>query len=289
MTSNFTSHFAGGYRFWPMLFCFLILAGVGAPVSAHSSGAIHPNFYQMSNDMDSSAAFQKAIERLDRAVIQKQREQLIKMKDKFRAWTDDSSYAPWAHYYVAYSNYRLNTTFAEERGGVDTDLADEALEHLRIAADHKPTKAEALALMSSFYGMKIDGAFSVMKYGPKANNAIKDALELAPENPRVQLLDAIGDYYKPSFAGGGMKNSIDGLEKSIQLFNNQVDNSTDQLIDWGHAEAYAWLGKLRMEQEEWEEARDLLKTALRIKKDYSWVRDELWPNLPGSKASADIN
>jgi hypothetical protein len=41
-----------------------------------------------------------------------------------------------------------------------------------------------------------------MTLGPRAGTAMQSALALAPENPRVVLLDAIATYYRPPMFGG---------------------------------------------------------------------------------------
>ena len=248
---------------------------------------LHPENKQNNDREGDRQSFKDAVERLDSAIIRHQKDSLLQLRETFLSRLKDSALAPYAHYYLAYCNYRLNTNFAEDRDNIDEKLTDEALKHLEEARKHDPIKAEVLALKSSLLGLKIAGPFSAMSQGPKANEAISKALELAPDNPRVAMLDAIGAYYKPSFAGGGMQKSIRGLKEATRLFERSGESGdaqapSQELITWGRAESYAWLAKLYLEEEQWDKAREMLLQAVDIRSDYRWVYEELNPALPDS-------
>ena len=273
-----------------------IIALSGGYVYGHSDGnflnasitrSLQPEKKPDFDTPDDRQSFKEAVEQLNSAVIRHRKDSLLQLKDTFRSWLKDGSLAPYAHYYVAYCNYRLNTNFAEERDNIDQELTDEGLEHINEAREHEPIRAEALALKSSLLGLKIAGPFSAMSNGPKANEAIGRALEIAPNNPRVAMLDAIGAYYKPSFAGGGMQKSIQGLKEATRLFERSGESGdaqapSQELITWGRAESYAWLAKLYLEEEQWDKAREMLLQAVDIRSDYRWVYEELNPALPDS-------
>jgi tetratricopeptide (TPR) repeat protein len=138
--------------------------------------------------------------------------------------------------------------------------------------------AEAQAMLGSCYGMKATGIFSGMKYGPKSDKAMKRAKELAPDNPRVVLLDAIGTFFKPSMFGGSVEGAVEGFQRAVELFENwQPPNA--YAPRWGDAEVYAWLGQGYEEAGDYEKAKEAYQQALKIKPGYPWVENLLLPEL----------
>jgi tetratricopeptide (TPR) repeat protein len=187
-------------------------------------------------------------------------------------------------YYLGYCNYRLVIFYQREK---DQELLkkhlDEAITQLEAAVKQNNKFAEAYALLSSCYGQKIGLAPMLgMTLGPRAGMTMQSALALAPDNPRVVLLDAIGAYYKPPMFGGSKETALTGFKRAAELFDRE--KITDPLQpDWGHAEAYAWLGIAYLDKSDKAAARAAFDRALAIAPEYGWVKYQLYPQVTDSK------
>ncbi|MDZ7401161.1 MAG: tetratricopeptide repeat protein [candidate division KSB1 bacterium] len=183
-------------------------------------------------------------------------------------------------YYLALADYRLTTFyFTIEAQDKAKAFLDDGIEQLQNCVTSKPDFAEAHSLLGALYGNKIAvNPFSAMVLGPKSGKEMAKALELEPNNPRTHLIAGWSAYFTPKMFGGGKDKAQQYFEQAIAFFNSyQV---TDPLLpNWGYEEAYTWLGMLQMENGELEAAKTNFEKALQINPDYSWVKNDLMPNL----------
>ncbi len=217
---------------------------------------------------------------IETAVDSLEPERLIEVNTKLQSLsqTADSEVKKYAYYYRGYSNYRLQNSFPQIDEDQQEKYLDQAVAMFEKAVEVDPKFAEAYAMLGSCYGMKASGFFSGMKYGPKSDNAMSKARELAPDNPRVVMLDAIGKLYKPSMFGGSTEGAIDGFTRAAELFEDwQAPNR--YAPRWGDAEVYAWLGQGYVQAEKYDEARTAYRKALDVKPGYPWVQNVLLPKL----------
>lgn len=194
------------------------------------------------------------------------------------AESNDPKIRKYALYFRGYSNYRLHSSIPGINEGQKEKYLDTAIEMFEEAVEIDPEFAEAHAMLGSCYGQKADGIFSGMKYGPKSDKAMKKAKELAPDNPRVVMLNAIGTLFKPSMFGGSTEGAIEGFKKAAELFKNwQPPNAFAPR--WGSAEVYAWLGQAYAMDEQYEKAREAYRRGLEVKPGYPWIEKVLLPEL----------
>lgn len=217
---------------------------------------------------------------IETAIDSLQPEQLVETDAELAmlAESNDPQIRKYALYYRGYSNYRLHSSIP----GIDEDqkekYLDEAIEMFKKAVEIDPDFAEAQAMLGSCYGQKADGIFSGMKYGPKSDEAMRKAKELAPDNPRVVMLNAIGTLFKPAMFGGSTEGAIKGFKRAIELFDNwQPPNVFAPR--WGDAEVYAWLGQAYAMNEQYEKAREAYHRGLDVKPGYPWIKEVLLPEL----------
>ena len=194
----------------------------------------------------------------------------------------DSGLASWPHYYIALADFRIvNLLLAA--GDKNKEAASghlkTAVEHLQEATRIDPDAAEAHALLASVYGRQIGlSPVKGMILGPKGGKAIRKALELAPDNPRVVLSAAIGDFNTPKMFGGNKERAMKGFRRAAELFSRE--KPADPLEpSWGHSEAFAWLGLAHMDRDEKEPAGAAFEKALQINPDFGWVKYVLLPEL----------
>lgn len=188
--------------------------------------------------------------------------------------------ALWARYYLGLTNYRIATRFLDgDEGRAETHLND-GIDHLDAAVEGHPELAEAHALLSTLYGLRARGGLlSGMRYGPKADDAISRAQSLAPDNPRVLLLNAISLLNKPSRWGGDREKAVAELKRAIQRFEAATFEDDRLRPHWGHADAYAWLGIAHMKAGDAAQARAAFEQALAVRPGYTWVESVLLPQL----------
>ncbi|MGH7449768.1 MAG: tetratricopeptide repeat protein [bacterium] len=188
------------------------------------------------------------------------------------------------HYYVGYCDYRLTIFYQQAKNQeMMKQHLEAAITHLEAAVKSNNKFADAYALLSSSYGQKISMAPMLgMTLGPKSGMTMQSALQLAPNNPRVILLDAIGTYYKPAMFGGDKDKALAGFKHAAELFDKE--KNTDPLQpDWGHAEAYAWIGVAYLDKKDAAAARTAFERALAIAPEYGWVKHQLYPQVADSK------
>jgi tetratricopeptide (TPR) repeat protein len=114
--------------------------------------------------------------------------------------------------------------------------------------------------------------------GPKSGSEMSKAKELAKENPRVALLDAIGTYNTPALFGGGKEKGYEALKRAAELFDRW--KTTDSLQpDWGREQVYAWIGIAHLDRKETILACKAFEKALEINPDYGWVKFVLMPKV----------
>jgi len=202
-----------------------------------------------------------------------------------------------AHYYSALAYRRLMDITEDEEASLR--YVDSSLEHLEKAIEIDDTFGEAHALLASQYGRKMAiKPMYGMVLGPKADKAMTQAAELAPESPRVAFLKAQSDYFTPEQWGGDKERALRTLQRAIALFEGPSE--ADFLRPtWGHDEAYAWLGIMQMREENYTKAKDAFQQALKVNPESGWVKDVLLPKAtkalaarspaPSSDSSSDTS
>lgn len=108
--------------------------------------------------------------------------------------------------------------------------------------------ADAHALLADLYGQKITGAFSGMRYGPKANAECARAQQLDPNNAQTFAVLGRKYLYSPSMFGGDIDRAIDSFRKATEH-----DPHSDEDFVW-LAIAYRKKGDTADEQKALEEA-----------------------------------
>ena len=194
----------------------------------------------------------------------------------------DTSLAAWGHYYIALADYRI-VDLLLAAGEKNKDAASEhlkaAVEHLQEATRLDPQAAEAYSLLASVYGRQIGlNPVKSMVLGARVGNAIKKAMQLAPDNPRVVLSAAISDFNTPKMFGGSKEEGLQGFQRAAELFA-QEELTAPIHPAWGHSRTYAWLGIAYQDRGELEQARAAFAKALEIDPNFGWVKYVLLPEL----------
>jgi len=132
--------------------------------------------------------------------------------------------------------------------------------------------AEALALQSACLGMLADlSTWRAPLASPKSATQLHRALQIAPKNPRVLLLDAISDYEHAKGPGGDAEHPCSKFKAVAASFDAERAD-VDQVPGWGAAEGYMWLGRCYLDIGNPNEARDALERALLIAPEFGQAR-----------------
>jgi tetratricopeptide (TPR) repeat protein len=99
---------------------------------------------------------------------------------------------------------------------------------------------------------------------------LRKALQLAPKNPRVLLLDAIGEYEYQKVPDGG-RPGCEKFKNTAAAFDRERAD-LDRVPGWGAADAYMWLGRCYLGNGDVVPARDALERALLIAPEFAQAR-----------------
>ncbi len=175
-----------------------------------------------------------------------------------------------ARYQLGFANYRLGLLLMQSKDSAAADAFSDCAEELDEAVEVNEQFADAYALQSACYG-SLAGlqAWKAMVYGSQSDAKLDKALELAPLNPRVVLLDGLADQKKRKALGAQSK-----IKRAVELFEAPAEPAAGE-PNWGAAEAYLYLGRGLMQTGDTLGARNALERALIIAPEFAAARREL--------------
>lgn len=182
-----------------------------------------------------------------------------------------------ALYYAGYACYRL--TNAIQDATQKEALMDVGIKHLEACIGLDKGFADGYALLAGLYGRKAGmGMMNSMKYGAKSSETMQAAFKLAPNNPRAMIMSGSSLYFRPAMFGGDKKKAVELWQRAAQILDGTPKAETPQ-PNWGHEEAYAWLGQAFADEGNTDAAKASYERALEINPDYGWVKYALLPAL----------
>ncbi len=187
-------------------------------------------------------------------------------------------------YYVAMTHYRQGLVLGPE--GADDLQA--CIDRLSQLTSQTPDFAEGHILTAACAGALIPmRPEQVMALSKVSGDAFEKGAELAPDNPRLLLINAISSLFSPPQFGGGSEPALEKLNAAVDLFqtSRQGDHS---LPRWGLDEAYTWQGVIYSLEGEQVESMAALQLALSINPDNVWVKDILMPRVENGESLAPM-
>lgn len=192
------------------------------------------------------------------------------------------------HYWLAYADWRIAPRVMEKKAQA-TRFVKDGLQHADRALELEPKLAEAVALKASLLGLSLQlEPATMMTVGPEIQATMDRALTMAPDNPRVVLLDAMGTLHKPAFVGGGPERALEKFVKAQALFDREGDAVPPSAYTprWGRFESLAWAGRSAAKMNDRAAARAFYEKALALRPDSGWVRLVLLPELDRADSAA---
>ena len=142
-----------------------------------------------------------------------------------------------------------------------------------------PKSSELYAISASIMGLQM--GFSPMKgmtLGKLSTEHINKAIELDKTNPLAWKQLGSSKFFTPQMFGGNIKMSIEAYENAIDLFEKK--NLTK---NWLYIDSFAWLGLAYEKNGNPDKAKTTYEKALSIEPNFSWVRNNLLPNIAKAK------
>ncbi len=177
----------------------------------------------------------------------------------------------WRSYYAALAAYRLAllSRSDEARAWPFTQRCVDKLNRT-LVLDAAP--AEALALQSACMALQsnLDPWRSPLA-APLSLARIDKALKLAPDNPRVLLLGALGARDRPRLFGGDGQRSFALMRRAVTAFERQ-SGAARGLPGWGAADAFTDLAQDYLSLGNALAARNVLERALLVAPQFEQAR-----------------
>jgi hypothetical protein len=181
----------------------------------------------------------------------------------------------WQGYYAGLANWRLAELGAlhpSAKGPTVGQLAERCTRALERVLEQQAEFAEGFALRAVCAATPLAGGGMHVPFaghGPRKD--LDRALSLAPKNPRVLLLDALGDYEFSAALGGNKERALAKLRRAVAAFEAERSGA-EGLPGWGASEAYYYLGRVLLEHQDPVGARDALEHALLLAPEYAQAR-----------------
>jgi hypothetical protein len=187
-------------------------------------------------------------------------------------------------YYAGLLAWRLTLLAVQSpgavRGASAALLAQRCVGTLDVLLEQQSDFADALALRAACLATPLDVNGTQASSPRQARKDFRRALQLAPGNPRVLLLDAMSDYLLPPTLGGNRERALVKLRQTVAAFEAERQD-TEHLPGWGAAEAYLYLARDLIDHADPVAARDALEHALLIAPEFAQARQLMAKILTG--------
>ncbi|HEX7870851.1 MAG TPA: hypothetical protein VF455_12135 [Chryseobacterium sp.] len=143
------------------------------------------------------------------------------------------------NYYAAFSLIQKGRVMMRENKMTELDaVADQAQKFVDLAEEADKNNSEIYLLQKMIYSLKmmVNPMERYMTFGAKADETLKKAEQLNPQNPRVTLIKAEDVYFTPEQYGGSKKKGTELFKAALQKFDS-FKPKTALDPNWGRGEA----------------------------------------------------
>jgi tetratricopeptide (TPR) repeat protein len=179
---------------------------------------------------------------------------------------------PSKSYYTGFANYRLLLLTETTDRAHAKEPAERCVSSLDRALEQRKDFAEALALQSAC----LDSLATLQPWrapfaAAKSGTQLEKARHLAPANPRVLLLNAVGDYERTGATTTDKNRALEELKQAAAAFEAERQQA-EHVPQWGGAETYVYLARCYLDRGDALGARDALERALLIAPEFAQAR-----------------
>jgi tetratricopeptide (TPR) repeat protein len=209
-------------------------------------------------------------------------EEVLALLDRLEA---SATLLPMKEYYSAYGNWKLAQLHAQEstRGSAGASASRSAagkaaqacVKHSEAAikGDARLDEAHAINAVCASFGTGLNPLGQPSFGGCARSKALRTAQQIAPDNPRIMLIEAICLGGSDAAAATA---SFDKLRDTIRAFEAAAPSRPGR-PDWGQAEALVLLGQSYLQRGDSLAARDAIERALVLAPDYRKAQELLHP------------
>ncbi|HVS77983.1 MAG TPA: hypothetical protein VHE11_13685 [Steroidobacteraceae bacterium] len=184
---------------------------------------------------------------------------------------DGDADAEWRSYYAALAAYRLALLSRSDEARA-WPFAQRCVDRLNRTLVLDTVSAEALALQSACLALQSDlDPWRSPLAAPLSLARIDKALKLAPDNPRVLLLGALGARDRPRLFGGDGQRAFELMQRAVTAFERQ-SGAARGLPGWGAADAFTDLAQDYLSLGNALAARNVLERALLVAPQFEQAR-----------------
>ncbi len=236
---------------------------IAAPIASHAADA---------------AAVAAAKTALQDAVNQGDAQAILVARAQFIALADAEPSNARLQYWVALCDWRATPIVQQKDKKRAAELCKDGVTRCDKALKADDKLAEAHALKSGLQGLGIGlELYNPMLVSMGMEGSMRRAKELAPNSPRIAMLEAMNTLHKPEFVGGGADKAIKQFENAMKLADKETAHSDVLDADWGKDDVYLWSGRCAMKLEEYARAKDLYTKALAANPNNGWIKSALLP------------
>ncbi len=220
-------------------------------------------------------SLREAKEKIYRCYIYDQSDQWVNAISAMKAATDESVYESLelveAQY--AYIGYCLSMEKGDKAERYISDTQD-ILKRI-IKKDSKNARANSLygALIAMEMGR--NPAKSIY-LGPRSISYIEKGRTYNPKEPVAWVEEGNFRFHAPRMFGGSKEKALSSFKKAVDLFEAQ---SARKKNNWIYLHALVWLAKSYEALDKNQEALAVYQRALAYQPGFTWVKDELLPEL----------
>lgn len=170
----------------------------------------------------------------------------VKTADEFHALSNDfiriaeKEKGKWLpNYYAALAQIQKGRTLMREGKMDQLDVAaDAAQKHVDLAMAADANNSEIYLLQKMIYSLKmiVNPMERYMTFGMKADDMLKKAESLNPQNPRVALIKAEDMYFTPAQYGGSEIKGIELFKAALAKYKSFKPKTAFD-PNWGQTEA----------------------------------------------------
>ena len=223
------------------------------------------------------ALIEKGKEILHSGNVHFDQSEMLKARGMFEraSFADNENF--FAHYYLAYTDYRLAVYYMQTKDKAQfKNYVESATEELKSLLEENENNAEVISLLGTIYGIQVSRDPSLGPSLGSQNVALtSQALGIDPNNPRVLLQAGISKLNTPEFFGGSKTKALEYFKKSVKAFETSGESITN--IEWGYLDALAWLGTTYTQLNDFTSAIETYNKALEVAPNFSWVKNNLLP------------
>ena len=225
-----------------------------------------------------SAAVTAAKTALQEAVNHGDATAILAARAQFVALADAEPKNARLQYWVALCDWRATPILQQKDKKRAAEFCKDGVSRCDAALKADAKLADAMALKAGLQGIGIGlELYNPMTVSFGMEGAMRQAKELAPQSPRVALLEAMNTLHKPEFVGGGPEKATKQFDKAMELAAKDGAKADVLDADWGKDDVYLWAGRAAMQLEDYARAKDLFAKALVANPNNGWVKTALLP------------